>query len=64
MSKEKKCKFCNKEIDEQPPYKDGSDLYHTNCNFLINHINAMNITTLHNLDTLIKVVLKNRQIRY
>lgn len=54
MSKEKKCKFCNKEIGDQPPYNDDGDYYHTNCYFLMNDIKNMNKHTLRKIAILVQ----------
>lgn len=63
MKKINKCKFCNKDIEGQHPYRDGSDFYHTNCYFLINHIKEMDKKTLLNLDTLIRTEMRRLNLQ-
>lgn len=55
--KNTKCIFCSKTIGDQPPYNDQGDYYHTNCHFLINHIEDYNRHTLVKLAILIEKAL-------
>lgn len=55
-----KCVFCNKAIGNQSPYRDGKDLYHTNCNFLIGDVNNMNKKTLTKLLKIITEALNQK----
>ena len=48
------CNFCTKPIGDKPPYRDGDDLYHTNCYFLMNDIKNMNKETLKKLAILVQ----------